>query len=166
MIVSSSFCSSGRYPHSTARSHRCWGGTSCLRHHQKAPASLGRHGRHHLNAFHVSPILLLNEAFSERESDSFCFTFWRTVRVSPAGWRVRWRPTPSMWCGPAWWTSGFCQEARCTKEPWTGWCRRGGTRASLLCIRDSGQTGCDWDPGTSSYPLTAPTGGASFTSTS
>lgn len=75
MIVSSWFCSSGRYSHSTARGHRCGGGASRLRHHQEAPASLGRHGRHHLNALHVSPVLLSDGAFSERQSDSFRFTF-------------------------------------------------------------------------------------------
>lgn len=87
---------------------------------------------------------------------SLCFPNLTTARVSLAGWQVHWHLTPWMWSGPAWWTSVFCQEAQCTKEPWTGWCRRGEMRASSLCIRDSGPTGCDWGPGTSLYPSKAP----------
>lgn len=76
------------------------------------------------------------------------------VPVLPAAWRERWPPTRWTWCGRAWWTSGFCREAPCTKERWTEWCRRGGTRDSSPSIKASGQTGCDWGLGTSSYPYT------------
>lgn len=74
--------------------------------------------------------------------------------VLHAAWRERWPPTPWTWYEPGWWTSGFCRAALCTKEHWTEWCRRGGTRASSPSTKGSGQTGCDWGPGTSSYPLT------------
>lgn len=74
------------------------------------------------------------------------------VRVSRAAWPGRWRPTPWTWCAPVWWTSGFRRGPPCTKAPWTGWCRRGRTRASSLSIRGSGPTGCGWGLGTSSYP--------------
>lgn len=74
--------------------------------------------------------------------------------VLPAAWQERWPPTRWTWCGRAWWTSGFCREAPCTKERWTEWCRRGGTRDSSPFTKASGRTGCDWDLGTSSYPCT------------